>query len=145
MLNELPRNRVDRPSSLHFGRLAAQSSKAAHSPQLLTESAGAKRRISARGGEWGEQTLQQACSQAYPGSAICVQNFDDSLNSAIRITYRISLRSSSLREPRYPLLKVVFGLIQPWPGPYRVRQCKISTTKDTTMPTTVGFNGSRIV
>ena len=107
MLNELPRNRVDRPSSLHFGRLAAQSSKAAHSPQLLTESAGAKRRISARGGEWGEQTLQQACSQAYPGSAICVQNFDDSLNSAIRITYRISLRSSSLREPRYPLLKVV--------------------------------------
>ena len=27
--------------------------------------------------------------------------------SAIRITYRISLRSSSLREPRHPLLKVV--------------------------------------
>src|SRR5690242_4570689 len=42
-----------------------------------------------------------------PGSAICVQSFDDSLNSAIRITYRISLRSSSLREPRYPSLKVV--------------------------------------
>ena len=64
-------------------------------------------RPASRGGEWGEQTLQQACSQAYPGSAICVQSFDDSLNSAIRITYRISLRSSSLREPRYPLLKVV--------------------------------------
>jgi len=45
-----------------------------------------------------------------PGSAICVQEFDDSLNSAIHITYRISLRSSSLREPRYPLLKVVFFL-----------------------------------
>ena len=28
--------------------------------------------------------------------------------SAIRITYRISLRSSSSQEPRYPLLKVVF-------------------------------------
>ena len=42
-----------------------------------------------------------------PGSATCVQKFDDSLNSAIHITYRISLRSSSLREPRYPLLKVV--------------------------------------
>ena len=42
-----------------------------------------------------------------PKSAICVQRFDDSLNSAIRITYRISLRSSSLREPRYPLLRVV--------------------------------------
>ncbi len=39
--------------------------------------------------------------------AICVQDFDDSLNSAIHTTYRISLRSSSLREPRYPLLKVV--------------------------------------
>jgi hypothetical protein len=44
-----------------------------------------------------------------PESAICVQNFDDSLNSAIHTTYRISLRSSSLREPRYPLLRVVFG------------------------------------
>ena len=42
-------------------------------------------------------------------SAICVQRFDDSLSSAIRITYRISLRSSSLREPRYPLLRVVFA------------------------------------
>ena len=46
-----------------------------------------------------------------PKSAICVQRFDDSLNSAIRITYRISLRSSSLQEPRYPLLKVVLQLI----------------------------------
>ena len=43
-----------------------------------------------------------------PKSAICVQRFDDSLNSAIHITYRISLRSSSMREPRDPLLKVVF-------------------------------------
>ncbi len=42
-----------------------------------------------------------------PESAICVQRFDDSLNSAIHITYRISLRSSSLREPRDPLSKVV--------------------------------------
>jgi hypothetical protein len=55
-----------------------------------------------------EPILNEACSQAYPESAICVQRFDDSLNSAIRITYRISLRSSSLREPRYPLLRVVY-------------------------------------
>ena len=41
-----------------------------------------------------------------PGSARCVQRFDDSLNSAIHITYHISLRSSSMREPRDPLLKV---------------------------------------
>ncbi|KAL7491366.1 hypothetical protein ACHAWT_000755 [Skeletonema menzelii] len=40
-------------------------------------------------------------------SAMCVQNFDDSRSSAIRITYRISLRSSSLWDPRHPLLKVV--------------------------------------
>ncbi|CAN0478313.1 unnamed protein product [Ascophyllum nodosum] len=31
----------------------------------------------------------------YPGSARCVQSFDDSLDSASRKTYRISLRSSS--------------------------------------------------
>lgn len=43
-----------------------------------------------------------------PGSARCVQRFDDSLNSAIHITYHISLRSSSMREPRDPLLKVLF-------------------------------------
>ena len=52
---------------------------------------------------------------AEASSAICVQRFDDSRNSAIRTTYRISLRSSSLREPRYPLLRVVLVRMQ-WPG-----------------------------
>ena len=33
---------------------------------------------------------------------MCVQRFDDSQSSAIRITYRISLRSSSFQKPRYP-------------------------------------------
>ena len=42
-----------------------------------------------------------------PESAMCVQRFDDSLNSAIHTTYRISLRSSSMPEPRDPLLKVL--------------------------------------
>ena len=42
--------------------------------------------------------------------AMCVQRFDDSLDSAIHITYRISLRSSSMPEPRDPLLKVVIIL-----------------------------------
>ena len=64
-------------------------------------------------GEWEraprrvETPLEETCFQAEPGSAICVQRFDDSLNSAIRTTYRISLRSSSLREPRYPSAGVV--------------------------------------
>jgi hypothetical protein len=50
---------------------------------------------------------QRGVLPGIPESAICVQRFDDSLNSAIRITYRISLRSSSLHDPRYPLLRVV--------------------------------------
>ena len=59
-------------------------------------------------GEWCLQTLKQAYYQVWkPGSAMCVQRFDDSLSSAIRITYRISLRSSSLWEPRHPSFKVV--------------------------------------
>ena len=59
------------------------------------------------GADWGVQTLRQACFQENPESAMCVQNLDDSRGLAIRITYRISLRSSSLWEPRHPLLKVV--------------------------------------
>ena len=40
-------------------------------------------------------------------SAMCVQRLDDSQECACRMTFRISLRSSSLQEPRDPLLKVV--------------------------------------
>lgn len=58
--------------------------------------------------EWSD--TQTSMLRVYTPSAICVQKFDDSHNSAIHITYRISLRSSSLREPRYPLLRVVFFL-----------------------------------
>ena len=54
---------------------------------------------------------QAGMLSAEASSAICVQRFDDSRNSAIHTTYRISLRSSSLREPRYPLLRVVLGLL----------------------------------
>ena len=43
----------------------------------------------------------------YPSSAICVQKSDGSLKSAIHNAYRISLRPSSMREPRHPLLKVL--------------------------------------
>ena len=57
-----------------------------------------------------------------PTSAICVQSFDDSLSPAIHTTYRISLRSSSLREPRYPLLRVVLGFFL-WPT--LSRKCRI--------------------
>ena len=66
-----------------------------------------KRGTSSANAEGGLLTLRQACSREKPESAMCVQNFDDSRGFAIRITYRISLRSSSLWEPRHPLLKVV--------------------------------------
>ena len=52
--------------------------------------------------------------QAYLAGYHKVQDaFKDSMihDSAIHITYRISLRSSSLREPRDPLSKVVKSLI----------------------------------
>lgn len=39
--------------------------------------------------------------------ATCVQKLDGSRDSAIHTKYRISLRSSSMREPRYPLPRVV--------------------------------------
>jgi len=54
-----------------------------------------------------EKTLDQACLAIDWRGAMCVQNFDDSLSCAIRITYRSSQRSSSLHEPRDPPLKVV--------------------------------------
>ena len=54
-----------------------------------------------------ENDTQTGIPSGIPEGAMCVQRFDDSLNSAIHITYRISLRSSSMREPRDPLLKVV--------------------------------------
>ncbi|PHT26346.1 hypothetical protein CQW23_34035 [Capsicum baccatum] len=40
--------------------------------------------------------------------ATCIQRLDGSRDSAIHTKYRISLHSSSMREPRYPLPRVVF-------------------------------------
>ena len=54
----------------------------------------------------GDNDARTGMPFGIPKGAMCVQRFDDSRNSAIRITYRISLRSSSMPEPRDPLLKV---------------------------------------
>lgn len=60
------------------------------------------------GGEaWGSRGRSGRHALGRAAGASCVQRLDDSRNSAIHTTYRISLRSSSLREPRYPLLRVV--------------------------------------
>ena len=65
-----------------------------------------------RVGPWGRcsDATETNMLQGMPWGAICVQSSDDSRNSAIRTAYRISLRSSSLREPRYPSLGVLFWL-----------------------------------
>jgi hypothetical protein len=62
--------------------------------------------------------------------AICVQEFDDSRSSAIRITYRISLRSSSIQEPRYPSLRVVSGFFVCWDARSLVWLCNNARRKD---------------
>ena len=56
---------------------------------------------------WFLNDAQTGMLPGYPESAICVQRFDDSLNSAIHTTYRNWLRSSSMHEPRDPPLEVV--------------------------------------
>ena len=88
-----------RPSTQQLGRSPEGSYEEELGRAADSGARGAPRRV--------EAPLEETCFQAKPESASCVQNFDDSLNSAIRITYRISLRSSSLREPRYPSAGVV--------------------------------------
>ena len=89
---------------------------------------------------WGERSENDAEADvlsAETSSAICVQRLDDSRNSAIHTTYRISLRSSSLREPRYPLLRVVFVLSADRPVDLRFRAVSESdgTTTQAPIPT----------
>src|SRR5688500_3082843 len=59
----------------------------------------------------GTNDARTGMPHGIPRGAMCVQRFDDSLNSAIHTTYRISLRSSSMPEPRDPLLKVLIVLL----------------------------------
>ena len=59
----------------------------------------------------GTNDARTGMPHGIPRGAMCVQRFDDSLNSAIHTTYRISLRSSSMPEPRDPLLKVVIIML----------------------------------
>ena len=53
-------------------------------------------------------TLKQACSSEYQGAQGAFKDSMIHKGSAIHITFRVSLRSSSMREPRDPLLKVLF-------------------------------------
>ena len=60
---------------------------------------------------FGKRVWTRHAPTARAGAAICVQRFDDSLNPAIHITYRVSRRSSSLLEPRDPSLKGGFWFV----------------------------------
>lgn len=64
-------------------------------------------RLTVRPKKYDVQTLKQARSQAFPRSMIHIQNFDDSRSLTIHNRYRISLHTSSIWEPRHPLLKVI--------------------------------------
>ena len=98
----MPRKRVqvDVTSLMHF-RGAKPRTKAS-TPQFQ------KRPLQEKVSFEDINDTQTGMPLGIPRGARCVQRFDDSRNSAIHITYRISLRSSSMREPRDPLLKVVY-------------------------------------
>ena len=64
-------------------------------------------------------TPRQACPRPKASGATCVQRLDGSRDSAIHTKYRISLRSSSMREPRYPLPRVFRSLSFPEDSPVR--------------------------
>ena len=71
------------------------------------------RRIDGRASPKTEQRLdvrgdaRTGVPPGMPEGAMCVQRFNGSLDSAIHITYRVSLRSSSMPEPRDPSSKVL--------------------------------------
>lgn len=77
-----------------------------------------------------------------PGGAMCVQRFDDSRNSAIHITYRISLRSSSMPEPRDPLLKVLMidFILRRQPSGQRSRGLRRARAREHKAPRRPGVN-----
>ena len=87
------------------------------SPDAIHAPAGAKP-VSAQQRHYRAMRLARGTGNTEPGvltgdpeSAECVQRSDDSRNSAIHNAYRISLRPSSVLEPRHPSLKVLIGCV----------------------------------
>ena len=96
----------------HHLPLPTRSTASRFSPPCLCGSEGHCPRAVGRPSVDGLLTPRQACPREGPSGATCVQRLDGSRDSAIHTTYRISLRSSSMREPRYPLPRVILFL---WP------------------------------
>ena len=82
---------------------------------------------------WGSCGRSGRHALGRAAGASCVQRLDDSRNSAIHTTYRISLRSSSLQEPRYPLLRVVATCLHP-PGGRRISPTSVVLSATRTPP-----------
>ena len=89
------------------GDAARRRGRAATGPGRPSPSPPPERGRGEGDGSWGRRSDGRAPGGA--GSARCVRRLDGSLVPAIRITYRVSLRSSSSREPRYPSTGVVSG------------------------------------
>ena len=102
----------------HHLPLPTRSTASLFGPPCLCGSEGHCPRAVGRPSVDGLLTPRQACPREDPSGATCVQRLDGSRDSAIHTTYRISLRSSSMREPRYPLPRVVLFL-----SPRRRRGC----------------------
>lgn len=109
------------------GRCARTATSALPAPSI---------RHSGRGGgglAWGSCGRSGRHALGRAAGASCVQRLDDSRNSAIHTTYRISLRSSSLQEPRYPLLRVVATCLHP-PGGRRISPTSVVLSATRTPP-----------
>ena len=96
-----------RPDSIHFSRPMADTPPPHRTTSSTRPPPQANTRMGRGGGRGSSGDAQADMPSGQASGATCVQKLDDSRNSAIHTTYRISLRSSSLREPRYPLLRVV--------------------------------------
>lgn len=95
------------------------------------------------GWAWGSCGRSGRHALGRAAGASCVQRLDDSRNSAIHTTYRISLRSSSLQEPRYPLLRVVAMYFDP-PGGRHLSPVSVVLCAPPRTPTK-GWGGGRFI
>ncbi|KAL0313436.1 UNVERIFIED_CONTAM: putative uncharacterized protein ART3 [Sesamum radiatum] len=75
----------------------------AFGPPRARRTGGHSPRPTVGGGATRCVTPRQTCPGLMASGATCVQRLDGSRDFAIHTKYRISLRSSSMREPRYPL------------------------------------------
>lgn len=108
--------RHDRPADAAHGGQRGEGRRALGRPPPPCEPPSLRRTGGGGGGwAWGSCGRSGRHALGRAAGASCVQRLDDSRNSAIHTTYRISLRSSSLQEPRYPLLRVVAMYFDP-PG-----------------------------